>query len=156
MLYGGPGGPEGRLALRLSPGLAPLALPASGDLAFGAALAISDLNGDGAVDLAIGAPGRTVDGFSRAGMLAVAWGYDPLLPGVPTPTALPPSASPTATTTEEVTPSITPTPSKTAPATVTATATSLPRPAYLPMAIRLRAFPGRYPTPAPAVARSAR
>lgn len=156
LLYGGPGGPESRLALRLSPGLAPLALPASGDLAFGAALAISDLNGDGAVDLAIGAPGRTVDGFSRAGMLAVAWGYDPLLPGVPTPTALPPSASPTATTTEEVTPSITPTPSKTAPATVTATATSLPRPAYLPMAIRLRAFPGRYPTPAPAVARSAR
>lgn len=149
LLYGGPGGLDSRLAMRLTPGMAPLALPASGDLGFGAAMAMSDFNGDGALDLALGAPGRAVDGFARAGLLAVAWGYDPLLPGVPTPTALPPTASPTATTTEVVTPSITPTPVNTPTGTSTATATTAPRPAFLPMAIRLRAFPGRYPTPAP-------
>lgn len=150
VLYGGPGGPESRLALRLTPGMAPLAMPAAGDLAFGASLAVADLNGDGAMDLAIGAPGKAVNGFSRAGMLAVAWGYDPLLPGVPSPTAQPPTASPTTTPTELVTPSITPTPSNTAPPSATPTATRRPRPVYLPLTIRLRAFPGRYPTPAPA------
>lgn len=150
VLYGGPGGPDSRRALRLSPGLAPLALPAAGDLGFGSSLSVADLNGDGAQDLAIGVPGKAYDGQSRAGLLAVAWGYDPLLPGVPTATALPPTASPTASATDEVTATITPTPSRTPLPTASPTATPRPRPAYLPLGLRLRAFPGRYPTPAPA------
>lgn len=155
VLYGGSGGPDSRRAMRLSPGLAPLGLPAAGDLGFGSSLAVADLNGDGALDLAIGAPGAAYEGQSRAGLLAVAWGYDPLLPGVPTPTALPPTASPTASPTEEVTPSITPTPSRTPLPTSTNAPTPLPRPAYLPLALRLRAFPGHYPTPAPALRQGA-
>jgi hypothetical protein len=46
---------------------------ASGDQ-FGASLAVSDLNGDGFADLAIGAPGRAVSGRSLAGAAIVLYG----------------------------------------------------------------------------------
>jgi FKBP-type peptidyl-prolyl cis-trans isomerase len=38
---------------------------------FGAALAAGDFNGDGTIDLAIGAPNKTVEGFSDAGLVRV-------------------------------------------------------------------------------------
>ena len=47
--------------------------PADGDL-FGFALGPGDFNGDGASDLAIGIPGRTVDGHPRAGAVVVLYG----------------------------------------------------------------------------------
>ncbi|MFO0588184.1 MAG: FG-GAP-like repeat-containing protein [Polyangiaceae bacterium] len=46
---------------------------ASGDL-FGAALAAGDFNGDGKTDLAVGAPGRSVNGHSGAGEVFVLFG----------------------------------------------------------------------------------
>ena len=46
---------------------------AAGDL-FGAALAAGDFNGDGKTDLAIGAPGRAVNGHSGAGEVFVLFG----------------------------------------------------------------------------------
>jgi len=157
VVYAGPGGLRPRVALGLAPGMPPLGAPPATRLAFAQALAIADLNGDGAADLAVGAPGMAVGAAAGAGALVVAWGYHPDLPGVPTatvpmPTAGSPSPSPAAT------PSATPTPSPTLPTApaVTASATPSPtatprppRPAYLPVVIRLRAFFERWPTPMP-------
>jgi hypothetical protein len=45
-------------------------VPEAGDR-FGAALALGDIDGDGRADLAIGAPGESVGGRDRAGVVAV-------------------------------------------------------------------------------------
>ena len=44
------------------------------DGAFGATLAVNDFNGDGASDLAIGAPGETVSGVADSGVVTVIYG----------------------------------------------------------------------------------
>ncbi len=151
-LFGSAEGPDPYRPVRLAPGMAGLGIAPVAGQAFGSRMAAGDLNGDGAPDLALGAPGSRVAGQDRAGQLLVAFGYHPDLPGVPTPTDRPaaPTASPTPTF--PVTPSITPTASDTPPASPTPTATRTPRPpapAYLPMVLRIQSFYGRYPTPAP-------
>ncbi|MCB0216041.1 MAG: hypothetical protein KDH92_05355, partial [Chloroflexi bacterium] len=90
--------------------------------------------------------------LTGAGALLLAFGYHPELPGLPSPTppAGPPSATPTPTL--PVTPSVSPTPSLTPTASNTPPASATPRPPaliYLPLSLRLRAFAGRIPTPAP-------
>ena len=151
-IFGGPAGPDPRRPFRLAPGMAGMGLPAVGAQAFAARFGVADFNGDAVADLAIGAPGSVVEGLDRAGALLMAFGYHPELPGLPSPTlpAGPPSATPTSTL--PVTPSITPTPSVTPRASNTPTASATPRPPapiYLPLSLRLRAFAGRIPTPAP-------
>jgi hypothetical protein len=89
---------------------------------------VADLNGDGASDLAIGAPGMPVDDVEEAGALVVAWGGDPVLP-----TMTPLARTPTARATETATPRATRTPS--------------PRgDIYVPYVTRLRSL-DRFPTP---------
>lgn len=152
-------GLQPRVALGLAPDLPPLGVAPALRLAFGQALAVADLNGDAVPDLGIGVPGMAAGGAAGAGGLVVAWGYSPTLPGVPTATPVRP-ATPTPTATPRATdtpgptptPSVTPTASSTPPPTATPTASRTPRPprpAYLPVVLRLRAFPGLWPTPLP-------
>jgi hypothetical protein len=112
----------------LAAGSPALGAAAANRQAFGAAIQAGDFNGDGNLDLAIGAPGQPVDGLTEAGAVVIGWGGDDL-PDVPTATA-PPSTS-------------TPTPS----ATATPRNTATPRPVhsyFIPWAGRL-GFLDRYP-----------
>lgn len=159
LIYADADGLQPRIALGLAPDLPPLGVAPALRLGFGQALAAADLNGDGVPDLAIGVPGMAMGGAAGAGGLVVAWGYSPALPGVPTATAIrPPTATPSDTPTPTATPRATdtpgptPTPSVTPPPTATPTPSPTPRPgrpAFLPVVLRLRAFPGFWPTPLP-------
>ena len=51
-----------------------LFLPPASDDNFGAALTANDFNGDGIKDLAVGAPGRPIQGVNEAGFVAVLYG----------------------------------------------------------------------------------
>jgi len=128
---GGRRGLRPRVVTELAPGMAPVGIPAINRQGFGRTLALGDLNGDGATDIAVGAPGHTVDGVTEAGALVVAWGYEPALPGVATPTIRPPTSTPEPTVTRTPRPTRTPPPRKSI---------------FMPYAARL-AHLERFPTP---------
>jgi glycerophosphoryl diester phosphodiesterase len=133
VLYGDSTGLSSRRTWHIAPGLHNMGFERANRQRFGSSAAIVDLNGDGVPDLAIGAPGVSVDGVDGAGALIVAWGYDEDLPGVPTAT---PAAA---------TPSPTPEPGMTP--TVPLTATPAPEQGvHLPYTTRLRSL-DRFPTP---------
>jgi hypothetical protein len=139
VVFGGDRGLRPRVSMQLAPGLGLTGFAPALRQAFGRAMAVADLNRDGAPDLAIGVPGLVTDDVEQ-GALAVAWGYSPELPGVATPTRPPPTLTPLPTFTR------TPRPTRTVPATVTPTPSSTPRPpenVYLPFAARLKRFEGR-------------
>jgi glycerophosphoryl diester phosphodiesterase len=119
VVYGGAGGLQARLALEIVPGMLPLGFAPNNRQAFGRALAVGDLNGDGVADVAMGSPGQSIDGVIESGAFTVAWGYHPALPNVPTATTGPPAG--TATPTAGPTAAVTATPS---PGGATATATA--------------------------------
>jgi glycerophosphoryl diester phosphodiesterase len=131
VLFGARTGLSTRRVLHVHPALPNMGFSPGNRQRFGSAVAVCDLNGDGATDLAVAGPGISVDGVERAGALVVAWGPDDVLPGVPTATPRLPTETPT--------PQVSPTP------TVT------PRPqersyVYLPYTTRLRSL-DLFPTP---------
>ncbi|GGR83455.1 hypothetical protein GCM10010252_22700 [Streptomyces aureoverticillatus] len=76
VVWGGPEGlrPGGNVRITQSTANVP-GTPEAGDR-FGAAVAVTDVNGDGHADLAIGAPGEDVDGRVDAGNVTVVYGGD--------------------------------------------------------------------------------
>lgn len=72
---GGTDGPDGAKAVLLHEGMKDL-IPGPGEAGddFGASVAYGDFTGDGHTDLAIGVPGRTVDGHEQAGEVIVLYG----------------------------------------------------------------------------------
>jgi glycerophosphoryl diester phosphodiesterase len=145
VVYSSPTGLQPRVALQIAPATGFTGFPAGIRQAFGRSFSLSDINRDGAPDLAIGAPGLAAGGIEQ-GALVVAWGYSPNLPGVATPTMPPPTETPPPTITR------TPRPTRTVPATVSPTPGDTPMPSatwrppadvYLPFAARILRFPGR-------------
>ena len=149
----GAGGLRPEEAARIDPGGWALAPSLITGQSFGAAVVAGDWNGDGAVDVAIGAPGQRSGGVTGSGALVVAWSDAAGLPGIPsaTPTLAPsptvalPTPTATGPTPTPVTPTATPVPP-------TATTTPTPRPiypAYLPYGGKLHhgGRYGRFPVP---------
>ncbi|MFN2252395.1 MAG: glycerophosphodiester phosphodiesterase family protein [Anaerolineae bacterium] len=124
---------DARRAWHVAPGMSGMGVPRGSGALFGASGVVADLNGDAVADLAIGAPGQSVNGVAETGALVVAWGYDDELPGVPTATPPPRTA--------------TPSPSPGTPSVEPPTATPFSgAEAYLPYTTRLRSL-DKFPTP---------
>lgn len=75
VIPGGKSGPDGAKAVLLHEGMKDL-IPGPGQAGddFGAAVAYGDFTGDGHTDIAIGVPGREVDGHEQAGEVVVLYG----------------------------------------------------------------------------------
>ncbi len=87
VIPGGPGGPDLATSGFYAPGQARVATPSTANLAFGSAVALGDLTGDGRLDLAVGslAGGGRVDVLrsSASGRFGGGVGLDRATPGVP-------------------------------------------------------------------------
>ncbi len=139
---GSPSGPRLRRAHAIGAEMWPLREGLEANLRLGDALAIADLNADGAPDLVAAEPGYDVRGTRDGGAFVIAWGWSDLLPSLlppasPTPRVTPTVPTPTPTATGPTPTPVTPTPAPTRPTAIPTIAPPPPESIYIPLTARM-------------------